>query len=73
LACASIAFSPGAGCEGDIVAVNVPDHVEIVSPKRFGQLAAQAGSAGWIEDKVAEVHGGTPIHVRFSLATRPSD
>jgi hypothetical protein len=34
-------------------ASDVPDHVEIVSPQRLGQLAMDAGLAGWLEDKVS--------------------
>jgi hypothetical protein len=30
-----------------------PDHVEIVSPERLGQLAMEAGLAKWVEDKVS--------------------
>lgn len=39
--------------EGDLAAAEVPDFVEIVSPGRLGELAMQAGLAGWLEDKVA--------------------
>jgi hypothetical protein len=31
----------------------LPGHVEIVWPQRFGQLAMDAGLAGWLEDKVS--------------------
>jgi hypothetical protein len=34
-------------------ATSVPDHVEIVSPHRLGELALDAGLVGWIEDKVS--------------------
>lgn len=39
--------------EGDLATADVPDHVEVVPPERLGELAVQAGLAGWIEDKVA--------------------
>jgi hypothetical protein len=31
----------------------LPGHVEIVSPQRLGELAMDAGLAGWLEDKVS--------------------
>lgn len=31
----------------------IPDHVEIVSPQRLGELAMDAGLVGWLEDKVS--------------------
>jgi hypothetical protein len=34
-------------------ATDIPDHVEIVSPQRLGQLAMDAGLAKWLEDKVS--------------------
>jgi Restriction endonuclease len=34
-------------------ATDVPDHVDIVSPQRLGQLALDAGLVGWLEDKVS--------------------
>lgn len=38
----------------DLLAFNeFPEHVEIVSPERLGELAMQAGLAGWLEDKVS--------------------
>ena len=40
--------------EADLAAAgDLPDHVEIVSPERLGELAMHAGLAGWIEDKVS--------------------
>jgi len=36
-----------------IAASNIPDYVVIVSPERLGDLAMQAGLAGWLEDKVS--------------------
>lgn len=34
-------------------ASDVPAHVEIVSPQRLGELAMDAGLAGWLEEKVS--------------------
>jgi hypothetical protein len=34
-------------------ASDIPEHVEIVSPERLGELALNAGLAGWLEDKVS--------------------
>ncbi len=34
-------------------AVNLPRHIEVVSPERLGVLAMDAGLAGWIESKVS--------------------
>ncbi len=34
-------------------ATDIPDHVEIVSPKRLGELAMDAGLVAWLEDKVS--------------------
>jgi hypothetical protein len=34
-------------------ATDLPDHVEIVSPQRLGELAMDAGLVGWLEDKVS--------------------
>jgi hypothetical protein len=34
-------------------ATSIPDHVEVISPERLGQLALESGLAGWLEDKVA--------------------
>jgi len=31
----------------------IPKHVELVTPERIATLAANAGLAGWIEDKVS--------------------
>jgi hypothetical protein len=40
--------------EASLAAVSdVPGHVEIVSPARLGELAMDAGLAGWLEDKVS--------------------
>lgn len=40
--------------EADLAAAGeLPDHIEIVSPERLGELAMQAGLAGWLEDKVS--------------------
>jgi hypothetical protein len=36
-----------------VSAVDLPGHVEVVSPKRLGDLAMDAGLARWIEDKVS--------------------
>ncbi len=36
-----------------MAATNIPDHVEIVWPERLGELAMNAGLAGWLEDKVS--------------------
>jgi hypothetical protein len=36
-----------------VSATDVPDHVEIVSPKRLGELAMDAGLVGWLEEKVS--------------------
>lgn len=35
-----------------VCATDIPDHVEIVSPERLGELAMDAGLVGWIEEKV---------------------
>ncbi len=38
----------------DLVKPNgIPNHVEIVSPQRLGELAMDAGLSKWIEDKIA--------------------
>jgi hypothetical protein len=34
-------------------ATGIPDHVEIVSPQRLGELAMDAGLVRWLEDKVS--------------------
>jgi hypothetical protein len=40
--------------EADLAAAtDIPDHIEIVSPERLGELAMSAGLAGWLEDKVS--------------------
>ncbi len=40
--------------DDDLVgATDIPDHVEIVSPQRLGELAMDAGLVGWLEDKVS--------------------
>lgn len=36
-----------------VSAVDLPGHVEVVSPERLGDLAMDAGLARWIEDKVS--------------------
>ncbi len=36
-----------------VAATDIPDHVEIVSPQRLGELAMDAGLVGWLEDKVS--------------------
>lgn len=39
---------------GDLVSASgIPEHIEVVSPQRLGQLAMDAGLAGWLEDKVS--------------------
>jgi hypothetical protein len=45
-----VVHSPEADLAG---AGDLPDHIEIVSPERLGELAMHAGLAGWLEDKVA--------------------
>jgi hypothetical protein len=32
---------------------DIPEHIDIVSPQRLGQLALDAGLVGWLEDKVS--------------------
>ena len=40
--------------DDDLVgATDIPNHVEIVSPQRLGELAMDAGLVGWLEDKVS--------------------
>ena len=40
--------------DDDLVgARDIPDHVEIVSPERLGELAMDSGLVGWLEDKVS--------------------
>ncbi|MCH7751957.1 MAG: hypothetical protein IH898_07375 [Planctomycetes bacterium] len=34
-------------------ATDIPEHVDIVSPQRLGELAMDAGLVGWIEEKVS--------------------
>jgi hypothetical protein len=34
-------------------ATDIPDHIEIISPLRLGELAMDAGLAGWLADKVS--------------------
>jgi hypothetical protein len=33
--------------------IDIPEHLDIVSPQRLGQLALNAGLVGWLEDKVS--------------------
>jgi len=32
---------------------DIPEHIDIVSPHRLGQLALDAGLVAWLEDKVS--------------------
>jgi hypothetical protein len=38
---------------GEFDATDIPEHVEIVTPQRLGELALKAGLAEWLEDKVS--------------------